>query len=63
MIKVQNLTKKFGELRAVDNVSFAVEQGDILGFFGPKRRRENHLDAYDHRLHLPHIRLRPDRRR
>ena len=34
MIKVQNLTKKFGELRAVDNVSFAVEQGDILGFLG-----------------------------
>jgi ABC-2 type transport system ATP-binding protein len=35
MIKVENLTKIFGAKRAVDNVSFTVERGEVLGFLGP----------------------------
>ncbi len=35
MIDVQELTKDFGEIRAVDNVSFKLEKGEILGFLGP----------------------------
>jgi len=35
MIKVKNLTKFYGPLKAVDNVSFSVQEGDILGFLGP----------------------------
>ena len=35
MIEVINLTKEFGKLRAVDNISFNVEKGEILGFLGP----------------------------
>lgn len=35
MIEVLNLTKKYGPKVAVDNVSFTVEQGEILGFLGP----------------------------
>jgi ABC-2 type transport system ATP-binding protein len=35
MIKVQNLAKVFGAKRAVDDVSFAVERGEVLGFLGP----------------------------
>lgn len=35
MIEVSNLTKKYGTKLAVDNVSFRVEQGEILGFLGP----------------------------
>ena len=33
-IEVQNLTKKFGNFTAVDNVSFSVKQGEIFGFLG-----------------------------
>lgn len=35
MIKVQNLTKAFGQKLAVDGVSFTVERGEVLGFLGP----------------------------
>ncbi|MBI5414955.1 ATP-binding cassette domain-containing protein [Candidatus Peregrinibacteria bacterium] len=35
MIKVLNLTKKYGENVAVDSLSFAVSSGEIVGFLGP----------------------------
>lgn len=35
MIEVINLTKQFGSKRAVDNLSFTVKQGEVLGFLGP----------------------------
>ena len=35
MIQVQNLRKEFGAKVAVDNVSFTVEKGEVLGFLGP----------------------------
>ncbi len=35
MIKVKQLTKSYGAHKAVDNVSFTVERGDVVGFLGP----------------------------
>jgi ABC-2 type transport system ATP-binding protein len=35
MIKVENLTKAFGAKVAVNNISFTVERGEVLGFLGP----------------------------
>jgi ABC-2 type transport system ATP-binding protein len=35
MIRVENLVKRFGELTAVDNISFDVERGEIFAFLGP----------------------------
>jgi len=35
LIRVKGLTKKFGELTAVDHVSFEVGRGEIFGFLGP----------------------------
>ena len=35
MIEVQHLTKQYGPFTAVDDVSFKVERGEILGFLGP----------------------------
>lgn len=34
-IKVKNLTKRYGPQKAVDNISFEVKAGEILGFLGP----------------------------
>jgi len=35
MIEVQHLTKRYGDLTAVSDVSFSVASGQILGFLGP----------------------------
>jgi len=35
IVRVQGLTKEFGQLKAVDGVSFEVEEGEIFGFLGP----------------------------
>lgn len=34
-IKIQNLSKSYGFQKAVDNISFEVKTGEILGFLGP----------------------------
>lgn len=34
-IVVQSLTKKYGEQRAVDNISFEIKTGEVVGFLGP----------------------------
>lgn len=35
MIKVNNLTKKYGDFVAVDNISFEINDGEIIGLLGP----------------------------
>ena len=35
MIEVKNVTKKYGNFVAVDNISFTVNDGEVVGFLGP----------------------------
>lgn len=35
MVEVKNLTKRYGGIKAVNDISFTVEAGEILGFLGP----------------------------
>ena len=35
MIQVKNVTKKYGKFTAVDNISFTVKDGEVVGFLGP----------------------------
>ena len=35
MIKIEHLTKKYGERYAINDVSFEVADGEIVGFLGP----------------------------
>ena len=35
IIEVSNLTKNYGDTRAVDHISFEVGEGEVFGFLGP----------------------------
>ena len=35
MIQIENVTKKYGNFTAVNNLSFKIEEGEIVGFLGP----------------------------
>ncbi|MFX1371576.1 MAG: ATP-binding cassette domain-containing protein [Promethearchaeota archaeon] len=35
MIKIENLTKKYGNLLAVDNISLEIKEGEVFGLLGP----------------------------
>ena len=35
MIEISRLTKKFEQFAAVDDLSFSVAEGEVLGFLGP----------------------------
>ena len=35
MLHIEGLTKQFGAFTAVDNISFSVDRGEVLGFLGP----------------------------
>ena len=34
-IEVQNISKNYGTQKALDNVSFLIKKGEIVGFLGP----------------------------
>lgn len=35
MIEVENVTKRFGPILAVDHISFSIDRGEVVGFLGP----------------------------
>lgn len=35
MIRVEHLTKQYGTLKAIDDLTFSIERGEIVGFLGP----------------------------
>ncbi len=35
MVEIKNLTKTFGAITAVDDITFSVDRGEVLGFLGP----------------------------
>ncbi len=38
IIEIANLSKSFGEIKAVDNLSFCVKRGELFAFLGGERR-------------------------
>lgn len=35
MIEVKNVTKKYPNIKAVDNINFTIKDGEVVGFLGP----------------------------
>ena len=40
MIEVKNVTKKYGSNVAVDDISFSIQDGEVVGFLGPKNKKK-----------------------
>ena len=51
IVQVENVSKHFGEFKAVDDVSFDIEKGTVYGLLGPQRRRQNDHHPDDHGYH------------
>jgi ABC-2 type transport system ATP-binding protein len=52
MIEVKNLTKRYGNHCAVNNISFQVGEGEILGFLFDNGRHSGRRYIYLYYLHL-----------
>ena len=55
MIEVRGVTKSFGTMLALDDVSFGIGQGEILGFLWTQRRGQKHDDEDSSRPSWPRM--------
>ena len=51
VIEVKNVTKKYGKAVAVDNISFSIEEGEIVGLLRTKWSWKKYNDEYDYRFY------------
>ena len=49
VVETQGLAKGFGDRMLIEDLSFSLPQGGIVGIIGPERRRQDHADEDDHR--------------
>lgn len=52
MLEMKNVTKTFGNFKALDDLTLTVPSGRVYGLVGPQRRRQVHRHPAPHR-HLP----------
>jgi ABC-type Fe3+/spermidine/putrescine transport system ATPase subunit len=55
-IEINNLTKQFGNVWAVKNISFKINKGKIIGLLGPNGCGQNYHLGYDVRFNKTHLR-------
>lgn len=46
LLEVSGLSKSFGPLKAVNNASFVIRQGQVVGLIGSNGARQNHPHAH-----------------
>ena len=51
MIEVKNVTKKYGKLVAVDNISFTIKEGEIVGLLRTKWSRKKYNYEHANRIY------------
>jgi ABC-2 type transport system ATP-binding protein len=45
VLELQGLTRRYGDLVVLDDLSFTVREGQMFGFLGPNGRRQDHRHA------------------
>ena len=62
MIELKHVTKRYGAKCAVNDISFTINKGEVLGFLGAQRCGQEHHDEHDYRLYFRQRGTDPDRR-
>lgn len=63
LVEVDHVTKRYGDKLAVDDLSFSIDQGEVVGFLGPNGAGKSttmnmitgYLSATEARLRLPDL--------
>ena len=50
ILEIQNLTKYYGKIRGVENLSLKLEEGEIFGFIGTNGARKINNNSFYHEL-------------
>ena len=48
ILEIQNLTKYYGKIKGVENLSLKLEEGEIFGFIGPNGARQIHYNSFNY---------------
>ena len=50
ILEIQNLTKYYGKIKGVENLSLKLEEGEIFGFIGPNGARKINNNSFYNEL-------------
>ena len=50
ILEIRNLTKYYGQIRGVENLSLKLEEGEIFGFIGPNGARKINNNSFYNEL-------------
>ena len=52
-VQFDRVSRHYGEVKAVDDISFQIPSGEFFTLLGPERFRQDHLPADDRGLRVP----------
>ena len=50
LLEIRNVSRRFGDFAAVDNISLSIEAGEFFTLLGPSELRQDHVAAHDCRF-------------